>query len=118
MSEMRADRREQERKDEKAFELTKKQLDTQLAEVTNAGFKGAMLPALQHLVETKHPNRLVGITLLAGCMDCYKREDNDTARVLLYMSGVVVDQTLTQNVIRFIMAAQQLHLPPSEPQGS
>lgn len=60
----------------------------------NDEFTRAVFQALHVLGKSKSTNAELGGQLLLGCVDCERRQDLVTARLLLYISGAVVDPLL------------------------
>ena len=104
----RADRRIEQRERHKDFAGELKELRALLAGRPNDGFKSAVLLALQRLEECGHANAMASLLILRACMDCEARDDGTAARLLLYVSGVVVEPSLTEFVLRTVLSAQQM----------
>lgn len=103
MSEQRRERREQERANVKGYEEQAKLVRQALEDRPDHDeFKQAILAALERLDLTDHANNLVAAQLIMGAVQAEKRQDEIAAKLMLYMSGVIVNAELTLNVIRVL----------------
>lgn len=111
MSEMpksRAERRELQREQRRDFESLAKQVRASLDNRQDDDFKMAIVTALQKLELCGHPNALIGVSILIGCVECEARDDGAAARLLLYIAGVIIEPSLTLYALQTLMSAQQM----------
>lgn len=99
----RAERREEQRTNRKDFESLVKGIKQALDERPDGDFKEALMTALGHLEMTEHDNNLIAAQLIEGCMACAERGDNNSARLLLYVSGAIIDGNLTVIALQRLM---------------
>lgn len=97
----RADRREAERESRKDFEATVKAIKNRLAERQDDAFKVAVMSAIQHLELEPKDNNKIAALMIDGCVDCVERNDEASAKLLLYVSGAITDD----NLVRFTLEA-------------
>lgn len=117
----RAERREEERASKKDYAVLTKSIRAAVAGRSDAEFKLAVLQALQHLDSEKHDNNVVAATLIDGCVDCAGRGDMASAKLLLYLSGALVNPTLTRFMLNTVMEVNhsfQMSPPPHKPMSS
>jgi len=104
MSEQRRERREQERANQKPFEALAKEIRASMEDRPDQDeFKVALLTALEVLERDEHPNNLVAAQLLMGCVQAEKRGDALTGRLMMYVAGAVVNETICHATINAIL---------------
>jgi hypothetical protein len=117
----RAMRREEERVSRKACAAVVKDIKTMLGKQTDVEFVKAVEQALHYLDGQDHENTLISALMISGCVDCAGRGDNNAARLLLYISGTILDPVLTRFTLNTIMEARQAYALPEhlqKPSGS
>lgn len=100
MSEQRRERREQERANAKGYDALAKEIREALEDRPQDEFKEAVLAALERLDLTDHPNNLVAAQLIMGTIQAEKRQDAVTGKLMFYVSGAIVNEQLSENVLR------------------
>ena len=117
----RAERREEERVNRKDYDAVLKGIKTTLDERHDDDFKQAVMQAIMHLDMQKHDNNLISALMIGGCVDCAARGDDNVARLLLYISGTILDPILTRFTLNTIMQSRQVYEAPQplqKPPGS
>ena len=117
----RAERREEDRVNRKDYDAVVKDIKATLEERPDDEFKLAVMQALQHMDLQQHDNNLISALMIGGCVDCATRGDDNAARLLLYISGTVLDPILTRFTLNTIMQARQAYVMPQslqKPPGS
>lgn len=72
-------------------------------------FKLALIHAVQALEEVRKPSIIESLTLLDCCISCHDRNDDDAARLLMFISGAISDTAITLAVLYAIgKLAQQV----------
>jgi hypothetical protein len=107
----RAERREEQRATRKDFEHIVKDIKQGLEQRPNDEFKMAIVHALQALEMSPHDNNRIAALMVGGCVEAASRGDDNAARLLLYVSGAVVDPILTRFLLNLIIQARQAYVP-------
>ena len=69
--------------------------------------------ALQAIESSAHPNRIEAAVALRSCINCYKRGDMLAARLLLHVSGALIEDLLCRVTWHVISKSMQPPAPPS-----
>ena len=115
----RAERRESERVNRKDYESVVKEIKAMLEERPD-DVKQAVMNAILHLDLEKNDNSLISALMIKGSVDCEIRGDDTTARLLLYLSGAILNPILTRFTWNTIMMSRQVYeapQPPHQPSG-
>lgn len=99
MSESRQERREQERQARKGYEALAKEIRERVEDLPQTPFTEAIQAGLSKLDMDEHPNNALAAQLILGCLDNVKAGRDDMGRLMLYVSGVIVSQPLTENTL-------------------
>lgn len=76
------------------FDALADELRKVLDEEKDNDFKVAVVRALQVLEVTPHRNNLPALQTLISCVTCYYNGDHNAARLLLFVSGALVNDYL------------------------
>ena len=115
MSQERRERREQEREAQKSFETLAKDIRTEMDDCQDEEFKNAVLNALSVLDTTEHANNVVAAQLILGCIAGVKRGDMLTSRLMLFISGAIVNETICHATLTAITGGIQMRPVTSPP---
>jgi hypothetical protein len=69
-------------------------LKKRLAKRPTDDFTLNVVEALQHLDQSSHGNSESAVQCLESCVDCYERKDPTAARLLLWVSGALITDSL------------------------
>ena len=95
----RKERREQAREVHKDYEVVAKAVREALEDLPDGDFKSAITTGLGKLDLDAHPNNAIAAQLILGCIDNVRRNEEAIARLMLYMSGTVVDRKIAEIVL-------------------
>lgn len=98
--ETRTDRREAEREARKALDAVVCGIKARLDDRQDDAFKSAVMAAMQHLEVNHHPNNLASAQMLHACISCAVSGDEDSAKLILYVSGAILNDALRVEVMR------------------
>lgn len=96
MSTARKDKREAQRQAVKDYDIVAKAIRERLEDYPQDQFKEALQLALETLDLNDHPNNLLAALLILGCLDNVEADQADIGRIMLYVSGVIVNEQLAK----------------------
>lgn len=105
-------------KSQTAFDILAAQLRKRLGARPATEFTVIVREALQAIELNDSPNNAEAVLLLDACVSCEERKDELTAKLLLYLSGVVTKPEMVRATLMAIDTWMKRAVVPNQPPHS
>lgn len=100
----RKERREIQRQVSKDYDALALEIREHLDDLPDGDFKSAVLNGLEVLDRDAHPNNALAAHLILGCLANVKAGRDDMGRLMLYMSGAIVNDVICRSTLGRLFA--------------